>query len=395
MAIKGVVYLNQKVAAEDHAALFQMLISDGIISGCGVSSRLNVLTISEGMFIVAGRLTRILGSESITIPTTQSGGYARIKGVCDMGGAATRSTFGQFRFEVEYNVAIDGFNPLRRENINYGGQIYEVEWAILTLGESGNITNVDVKIGQSHGGGSGNVTEADFSNYGTADVDYKFVSSGNDWEVAFLNSATLHLEKALNNVDIFLISAGGNGSDGEFNNDDPYGGKAGNGGDYLRVLGVSIPSGEYAINIGSRASGQSSITAFGSMFSSDSESAIAGLVGSSIEGTNGVDGPTAWTNNISSLTFPGRKYGSSAGAGGSQIEGGRIIRGGHGGENAGDGYHNDDHPGGDGTANTGSGGGGGGAYYNRGAPSLSGTSVGGKGGSGIILITNHREAQSA
>lgn len=408
MAIKGVVYLNQKVAAEDHAALFQMLISDGIISGCGVSSRLNVLTISEGMFIVAGRLTRILGSESITIPTTQSGGYARIKGVCDMGGAATRSTFGQFRFEVEYNVAIDGFNPLRRENINYGGQIYEVEWAILTLGESGNITNVDVKIGQSHGGGSGAVTEDDFSNYGTANTDYIFASSGDDWEVAFLTSnPSFVLDRSLDNVDIFLLNAGDNGGQGDTTSGHEYiGGNGGNGGRYKILLASTIPSGTYAVNIGHRGSEISTadaVTAFGSDASltvSDND-AYAG------EGGEGANEPNDFApqngeagiyafSEANSLIFPGRRYSCGGGGGGSDYYDPAYGSGGSGGSggspsvnyDGGGNGGNSGHPHGyQGGVNSGSGGGGG---YTNGNAEF----VGSYGGSGIIIIRNHRSASA-
>ena len=156
MAIRGVTYSNQRVSAADHAALFQMFITDGIINGCGASSQLNVLTISEGAFIVAGRMTYIQGSERITMPTDGTGEgtdkrYARIIGRCNMNQTATKQLFSQFGWRIEYAATTEGFGELTKENINFGGKIYEVEWAILTLGANGIIEKVEQSITQSHG----------------------------------------------------------------------------------------------------------------------------------------------------------------------------------------------------------------------------------------------------
>ena len=413
MAIKGVIYSNQKVSAQDHAALFQMLISDGIIYGCGSSSRLNVFTVSAGSFIAAGRLTRIVGSESVTISTTQSNVFARIKGVCDMTQVATRKDFYQFRFEVEYAATVDGFPSLVRENINTDGETYEFEWAILTIGETGIITNIDVKIGQSHSGGTGGgVTEDLFASYGTSGVDYVFASSGDNWEVAFLTSnANFHLDRALENVDIFMISAGENGGNSRTSGTSTYaeawGGDGGDGGDYISSIGTTIPFGDYNVKIGQ--SGDK-VTSIGSLFTTDpqhspsaahKEGGAAGHVAPSYSTSaidrypagNGEDGVLAW-NDPNTLIYPNRIYGSSSGGGNgtslySNAPGTSSV--GSSGTNAGV-SKNKNQNGEDGVANTGSAGGAAGSTVGTGSSWQ--TAAGGDGGSGIILIRNHVEASA-
>lgn len=392
MAIQGVIYQNQKVSAEDHAALFQMFISDGILAGCGMSKLRNVLTIDSGMFVLAGRLSKIIGSEQITIPDTIRSTTARLTGVIDLTQSATKTEFHQFSFRLD--AASGGAYPvLRKENINTGnGQYYEVEWAILTIDEDGNITNVEKKIGNSEGttpGGGG--AEGDF--HFDTENGMLYVKEGSDWEVAFLLSGTLILDKQLNNVDVFMINAGMNGTNGS--DGDSGGGTGGNGGKYQTWAGTSIPAGTYAIAIGQS---NGAVTSFGELMevAADSPSVNGGqgAVGGIYSGGNhaadpGADGVYAFEDN-SNLIYPARKYGSSGGGGGtSSSNNGASFPGQSGGENAGAGSSNVNTNGGPGLANTGSGGGGGfGRFYNG-----SGShSNGGNGGSGIILIRPARAA---
>jgi len=393
MAIQGVIYQNQKVSAEDHAALFQMFISDGILSGCGVSKLRNVLTISSGMFVLAGRLSKIVGSEQITIPDTIRSTTVRLTGVIDLTQSATKTEFHQFNFRLD--VASGGTYPaLRKENINTGnGQYYEVEWAILTVDGDGNITNVDVKISNSEGTtpGGGGGSESDF-HFDTANG-MLYVKEGSDWEVAFLLNGTLVLDKALNNVDVFMVNAGengGNGADG-----DSAGGAGGNGGKYQTWTGTSIPAGTYSVNVGQS---NGATTSFDTLMEVSSDAAFVeggrGSVGGIYSGDAhaadpGTDGVYAF-GDASNLIYPARKYGSSGGGGGQSSTNNPSANapGQPGGENAGAGSSNINTNGGPGLANSGAGGGGG---FGRFSGSGSHTS-GGNGGSGIILIRPARAA---
>ena len=388
MAIQGVTYNNQRVSAADHAALFQMFVTDGIMSGCGMSSLRNTLTISSGLFIVAGRLTKIVGSETITIPNGVVSTTKKLIGHCNMEGAATSETFGQFTFDLQ-----DSSYTVRKEDINSGtGLHYEVEWAVLTIDGQGNITNIEKKIGSSEGttpGGGG--AEGDF--HFDTENGMLYGKEGSDWEVAFLLNGTLILDKPLNNVDVFMVNAGGNGKNGS--DGDSAGGAGGNGGKYQTWTGTSIPAGTYAVTVGQS---DGATTSFGELMEVSSDAAFfeggRGSVGGIYSGAthaadSGDDGVYAF-GDVSNIIYPARRYGSSGGGGGQSSTNNPSANasGQPGGENAGAGSSNINTNGGPGLANSGSGGGGGFGRFANGGSHTSG----GNGGSGIILIRPARTA---
>lgn len=389
MAIQGVIYQNQKVSAEDHAALFQMFISDGIISGCGVSKLRNVLTISSGMFVLAGRLSKIIGSEQIIIPDTIRSTTARLTGVIDLGQIASKTEFHQFSFRLD--VANNGtYQALRKENINTGnGQYYEAEWAILTVDGDGNITNVDVKIGNSEGTAptGGNKLTVDDFNYETGN--YLFETSGDDWELAFLSSGSFKLEKTLSNLEIFIIGAGFNGTH-----------KGGDSGYFKTVTQPKLLAGEYDVIIGESNGAVSSIGDIAVSSEDPKRSGGAAAVpNAGTAGKNGTPGEYAFdsaTSLISSLS--GRKYGATGGGGAARGYNGTTATyaaGGSGadyGSGAGGTLDINSINGGNALPNSGSGGGG--ASSNIWDSSLNNSRDGkpGKGGSGIIIIRPARAA---
>lgn len=397
MAIQGVTYDNQKVSADDHAALFQMFITDGIISGCGASVLRNTLTISSGMFILAGRLTKIIGSEQIVIPDSIRSVTKKLIARCDLTKHAEVDLFDQVSFEL-----VDTSYELRKENINTGnGQYYEVEWAELTIDAQGNITNCEIKIGSSSGttpGGGG--AESDF--HFDTENGMLYEKQGSDWEVAFLKSGSLTLDKTLANVDIFIVDAGGDGASGSTG--DSGGGVGGNGAKMMAITGTTVPAGVYSITIGENAAARSYIGDSSNPnyavdpevgFQAGGMAATGGQSGSvAAETVKGVrDGALAFGDS-STLIYPGRLYGAPGGGGGERSAYAGTYHAGAEGANTGAGNGgNDAHKEGyDASANTGSGGGGG--FGHATSPSGGGGIgyAGGKGGSGIILIRPARAA---
>lgn len=392
MAIQGVIFPNQKVSAADHAALFELFISDGIISGCGVNARMNILTISSGLFVLKGRLIKIVGSEQITIPDSIRSTTVRLTGVVDLNQISTADAFTQFSFRLD---ELDGgaYPALTQESINTGnGKVYEIDWAHLTVDAQGVITHVDVKIGESEGGqgggGTSSLTAADFTFPANQ---YTFQTSGDNWELAFLSSGTLTLKKTLSGIDIFILGAGfdGNTVAADSSHTDHDGG---DGGYYKTITGDRLQAGSYNVIIGATNGALSSI-GDRAVTSSDSHKigglgAVAGRSGGA-----GVDGACAFNGDANTLINAGRKYGASGGGGGINVGGqsGDISSGlgadygsGRGGML---GYQVD---GGDALPNSGSGGGGRGMNVWNGSANVNGNP--GKGGSGIIIIRNSRAA---
>lgn len=388
MAIQGVVFPNQKVSAADHAALFELFISDGIISGCGVSSHLNTLTISSGLFVLKGRLIKIVGSEEITIPDNIRSTKVRLTGVIDLNNVSTKTEFTQFAFRLDQPSG-NSYPALTQESINTGnGHVYEVEWAELTVDAQGGITAVDVKIGESEGGGqsggSSSLTAADFTYPANQ---YVFQTSGDNWELAFLSSGTLNLKKTLTGIDIFILGAGFDGSivSADSSHTDHDGG---DGGYYKTITGDRLQAGSYTVKIG-ETNGEVSSIGDRSVSASDSHTlgglgAIAGR-----NGENGTDGSYAF-NDANTIINAGRKYGASGGGGMNRVNNTDI---GHGlGADYGSGAGGTiGHPDGyDALVNSGSGGGGRGIKAWNGSSNVNGNP--GKGGSGIIILRNSRSA---
>lgn len=427
MAIQGVVFQNQKVSAEDHAALFEMFISDGLLSGCGINSLRNVLTISSGLFVHKGRLIKIVGSEQITIPDSivPSSGTKNIRlvGVVDLNQVSTKTEFNQFRFRLG-----ETSEELVKDDINTGtGRLYEVEWAILTIDTQGTITNTDIKIpsAAASGGGSGGAGLPVFTFSGNSEL----IDDGNgNWRLKILSSGNLtfsNLGSGSSGVDVFLVGGGGGGS-----------GRSGGGGGYVRtvsqylvnrgtqyqlVVGNGGAGGKYdgpnpgngdptsafgysanggngaSLNIGgSGGSGGASLNGGNNQNFTHAGFALGGSNGSNgaaAYGGSGGEGSGLTTREFgepsgdlyagggcacSYTSASGNPYYKSEGAPGSGV-GGASGYGGNGDSG------NPTTAGENGAANTGNGGGGGNTN----------SSAAGAGGSGIIIIRNHRTTSAA
>lgn len=134
--IKPITFPGQKVPAIAHGAIFQRLLSDGKLYGCGISKSGSTLNIGAGLFVEAGRLIEILTTETISV--TGTAGYARIKGTIDSSKASTASSFAQFSWTVDYAASLTGFSALTQGAVNEGsGATYEMEICVVALGSNG------------------------------------------------------------------------------------------------------------------------------------------------------------------------------------------------------------------------------------------------------------------
>lgn len=138
--IKPITFPGQKVPAIAHGAIFQRLLQDGKLYGCGISKSGNTLNIGAGLFVEAGRLIEIATTETVSVAGTS--GYARIKGAIDSSKASTASSFAQFAWTVDYAASLTGFSALTQGAVNEGGgATYEMELCVVVLGSSG-ITDI-------------------------------------------------------------------------------------------------------------------------------------------------------------------------------------------------------------------------------------------------------------
>lgn len=211
-----------------------------------------------------------------------------------------------------------------------------------------------------------------------------------DWMIYLKSSGTLNFDYS-DPVDIFMIGGGSNGTAGTpgygsgYNPGGyPTGGAGGDGGKYIQdTSGISLSHKDYEVVVG--AAGQDTIfDVYDTSNGTESGKGGASKGAGSYNGNIGADGITAFDGNIYGAGGgeggAGRDYSYSGGAGGNRGGG----RGGNGNTSV---HAESGQPA---TANTGSGGGGGagwseyyiGQHY---------AGRGGAGGSGIVIIRNHRE----
>ena len=237
---------------------------------------------------------------------------------------------------------------------------------------------------------------------------HQLIDDGNyNWRLKLLTSGTLtfsHLGSGASAVDAFLVGGGGGGAGSPYGN---YGGGGGGGG-YTRTETKTVTLTAYSIVIGAGGSaGDNSsnggaggttsafgVTASGGMGGPGGHNELirganGGSGGGSSAGTGGSDGSDGGGINHTGAPWGGigqhtttREFGEASGtlyAGGGGGAGNRdqldvVFAGGAGGGANGGGWGN--------AAAANTGGGGGGVGYTRGS--------GGAGGSGIVVIRNHR-----
>lgn len=233
----------------------------------------------------------------------------------------------------------------------------------------------------------GVVTEGSFDFKGS----YDFKTEGGDWELILYESGTLTWLIDPGDVDICLVAGGMAGSQnpGEYGDD-----TGGNGGEVVNITNQRLSAGAYTATVGGSGEDSSLTGPDGAWTARSGEGSSYGRPGS--------DGVPAWGDR-NTLLRPGVLYGPGGGNGSvldyqyvstDASPGGSVGTADDGAPN-GHGGTPDHKAGYDGLDGTGQGGGGGrrewtvykGSYYYA-------QSAGGKGGSGAILIRNHKEVSA-
>ena len=215
---------------------------------------------------------------------------------------------------------------------------------------------------------------------GTYDYAQSVAADGTvNWELALLSgsSATLTFSRVVDQVDVFLVGGGKPGTS------DRDGGK---GGGRVTKLGVAVSAGTpYTFTVGG-SNANTTIFEETAATGGGANGGTGAVLSTQAAATKGGNGAYAFGESTS-LLYSGRRYGAGGGGGGyfagnftANGATGGTTGGGHGGDRS---HANAASTGA--TANTGSGGGGRGwdASYNK-------SYSAGAGGSGIIIIRNHR-----
>ena len=161
MSLTGITFANQKITPSDDGRLYGAMLADGILTGCGITFAAATLSVAEGSLLIGTRELRTSG-ETLSI-TGASSGYARVIIDIDLTRAATKTSFEQAQFKIQYAASVSAFPALIQQDINGSGTHYQAEFCVVSLGTAG-ITGIESRLHSAvvpvSSGGTGATTAA-------------------------------------------------------------------------------------------------------------------------------------------------------------------------------------------------------------------------------------------
>lgn len=139
MSLTGITFANQKITPSDDGRLYGAMLADGILTGCGITFAAATLSVAAGSLLIGTRELRTSG-ETLSV-TGATSGYARVIIDIDLTRAATKTSFEQAQFQIQYAASLDAFASLEQQDINTAGTHYQTAFCVLSLGTAG-ITGV-------------------------------------------------------------------------------------------------------------------------------------------------------------------------------------------------------------------------------------------------------------
>lgn len=141
--IKGYVFANQLASNDIDAMVFRKMLdyNDGILNGMTLSNTNTTITIGAGNMIAAGRPIGVIGSESVTATTDAA--YCLLVVEIDLSQTATVSTFEQVSFKIVKSTT--GYPTVTQEDMDNGGEVYQVELARFRTTANGITDFVDTR----------------------------------------------------------------------------------------------------------------------------------------------------------------------------------------------------------------------------------------------------------
>ena len=135
MSLTGITFANQKITPSDDGRLHGAMPADGILTGCGITFAAATLSVAAGSLLIGTRELRTSG-ETLSI-TGATSGYARVIIDIDLTRAATKTSFEQAQFQIQYAASLDAFAALEQQDINTAGTHYQAAFCVLSLGTAG------------------------------------------------------------------------------------------------------------------------------------------------------------------------------------------------------------------------------------------------------------------
>lgn len=194
MSLTGITFANQKITPSDDGRLYGAMLADGILTGCGITFAAATLSVAAGSLLIGTRELRTSG-ETLSV-TGATSGYARVIIDIDLTRAATKTSFEQAQFQIQYAASLDAFAALEQQDINTAGTHYQAVFCILSLGTAG-ITGVVSSLARARVGtaqlGNGVVTREKLADSArgneSSDLSATPFSAGNNGRLLIFSSS--------------------------------------------------------------------------------------------------------------------------------------------------------------------------------------------------------------
>jgi hypothetical protein len=146
--IRGITFDKQLMKSKDHAHEVNYYYGGdlGITKGCEVLENVDGnLVVSDGYFIIKGRLIGIEGDEIIEVPSVPSGTlYSTLVFEIDLTKENTISEFNQGVFKILSDAS--DYPTLIQEDLDNGGEVYQFEFVRFENSVSGIDNMVDTRV---------------------------------------------------------------------------------------------------------------------------------------------------------------------------------------------------------------------------------------------------------
>lgn len=141
--IKGKTFTNCEVGAADDSVAYRRLIGDKVMFGCGVTNSGLNITVAEGYFMAAGRLTQLAGNTTVTVDPVTARYYCVLVYEIDLTQVNTDDEFLQGSFKVLKDSA--AYPVPTTGDMDAGDTLYQVPFARWIQSTSGIEDFVDAK----------------------------------------------------------------------------------------------------------------------------------------------------------------------------------------------------------------------------------------------------------
>ena len=127
--IRGITFADQLTTSDDFAHLQHKWFNgvSGVTKGCTVSADDDNVYVAPGYFLIAGRLVRVVGTETIASEVVEVNKYCSVVFEIDLSKTNSSTVFTQGYFKIL--SAMDEYPSLTKEDLDDGGMVYQLEFA--------------------------------------------------------------------------------------------------------------------------------------------------------------------------------------------------------------------------------------------------------------------------